>query len=774
LHVKINSEYINFYNTKINKYKFVIKEENKTKKSTKYIYCKEQFIMETKENEGFIYCLDNYDNNFICKNNKGIYFQIQCNLVNTFNSGIQNISFNELKKINETEDFINSTEIKIGNMTKNNYDEKIRLILEIFDKIIKNCKNNESELFKNIEDLIKNDILNIRNFIPPNDTLILNQKIKYNSQIKAQAEESVVKIDKDIYNIITQSKNLKKKYEEYKIKLNKIHIDNIFNKDYSLKKLNKEESLKYKFDLKEINKNIILDYTPIIYYDNKENKIKCIYQEINYNTDIFIYDYYKYVEINILSNLNYNTNIEIESSKLDSIKLIKNQFKSNSISKIQINPNKKDKVENKIVSYDFNLVLKNLSKKIFDIKCLINNYFSKLYILLSCQEYELIYDENQKLFMFKDMKCLYENEEINVKCIPKIESVNILPKICLTSDKEDNNESKPDIRITNNNILFSINSSKEKTSKLHFIAEIYFTNEFSVKILFNTQIKKRDCKFLYYDYNKNNFINENPFLYLNEYILRENNEIIYDQYLLLINESNKRNSYKIKIINEFMGISLLNNGNELDGLIDKEKIIKLSFKINKDFIPLLKDNCQIGIELNMNNIIKRSYIEISSYLIDEQIIKTCYLINPGNNFIELNNVSYSELKDKSILLYNGFMKNLYCEIDYKEYKILNLSDKSISNSTFCFDPLSNRVEIGSLENYNFKDKKQRIKIFLYGIINNSFEWFPLAHNFKSIFLNWYRIYKNGDFEKNIQFIIGNYRNEYNSIEKNNISFSNII
>ena len=120
------------------------------------------------------------------------------------------------------------------------------------------------------------------------------------------------------------------------------------------------------------------------------------------------------------------------------------------------------------------------------------------------------------------------------------------------------------------------------------------------------------------------------------------------------------------------------------------------------------------------------------------------------------------------------MKNLYCEIDYKEYKILNLCDKPISNSTFCFDPLSKKVEIGSLENYSFKDKKQRIKIFLYGIINNSFEWFPLAHNFKSIFLDWYKLYKNGDFEKNLQFIIGNYRNEYNNIEKNNISFSNII
>ena len=567
---------------------------------------------------------------------------------------------------------------------------------------------------------------------------------------------------------------MRKKYEEYKIQLSKIHVDNIFNKDYSLKKLSKEESLKFKIDFKEISKNIILDYTPIIYYDDKEKKIKCIYQEINYNTDIYLYDYYKYAQINILSNLNYNTNIEIESSKLDSIKLIKNQFKSNSISKIQIIPMKKDNVENKIVSYDFNLILKQLSTKVFDIKCLINISFSKLYILLSCEEYELIYDEKQKIFMFKDMKSLFENEEINIKCISKIEGVNILPKICLTSDKEDNNVPKPDIRITNNNILFTIKSSNEKTSILHFISEIYFTNEFSVRILFNTQVKKRDYKFLCYDYNKNNFVNESPFLYLNEYILRENNEIIYDQYLLLINESNKRNSYKIKIINEFKGVSLLNNENELNGIVDKEKIIKLSFKINKDFIPLLKANCQIGIELNINNIIKRNYIEISSYLIEEQIIKTCYLINPENKIIELNNVPYSELKDKPILLYNGFMKNLYCEIDYKEYKILNLSDKPISNSTFCFDPLSNRVEAGSLENYNFKDKKQRIKIFLYGIINNSFEWFPLAHNFKSIFLDWYRIYKNGDFENKIQFIIGNYRNEYNSIEKNNISFSNII
>ena len=221
---------------------------------------------------------------------------------------------------------------------------------------------------------------------------------------------------------------MRKKYEEYKTQISKIHVDNIFNKDYSLKKLIKEESLKYKIDFQDIDKNIILDYTPIIYYDDKEKKIKCIYQEINYNSDIFLYDYYKYAEINILSNLNYNTNIEIESSKSDSIKIIRNQFKSNSILKIQINPIEKDKVENKIVSYDFSLILKQMPNKMFDIKCLINICFSKLYILLSCKEYELIYDENEKLFMFRDMKCLFENEEINNKCISKIENVNILSK----------------------------------------------------------------------------------------------------------------------------------------------------------------------------------------------------------------------------------------------------------------------------------------------------------------------------------------------------------
>ena len=108
------------------------------------------------------------------------------------------------------------------------------------------------------------------------------------------------------------------------------------------------------------------------------------------------------------------------------------------------------------------------------------------------------------------------------------------PKICLTSDKDDNNVNRPDIHITDNNILFTIKASNEKTSLLHFKAEIYFTNELSVKLLFNTKVKKRNYKLLCYDYNKNSFINENPFFYLNEYILRENNEIIYEQYLLLI------------------------------------------------------------------------------------------------------------------------------------------------------------------------------------------------------------------------------------------------
>ena len=188
----------------------------------------------------------------------------------------------------------------------------------------------------------------------------------------------------------------------------------------------------------------------------------------------------------------------------------------------------------------------------------------------------------------------------------------------------------------------------------------------------------------------------------------------------------------------------------------------------------MNNNNYIEIECNINNNIKKIKIAISSDLNDEQIIKICYQVKSGNNIKELNNISYSKIKNDMILLYNGFINDFRYEINYNEHnelRIISLCNKEIINNAICFDPLLQKKEYINMKKF----KLSRIKIFLYSLVEESIEWFPLTRDFKGKLIEWYSYYKGGKFESNIQYIIGNYRLEYENIDKENIySFNNII
>ena len=495
----------------ISKIKYSIKETKIWTNPIYNIFCDNLFILRTNKNEGFLYINEYYKEQiFTCENLNSYQFcQIKCNLINTIIYKEKNIYFEKGESNKKDKEFESESNIKIGSLSKVIYINKIELILFIFDQIINNDKN-EKELFDSINQLIKNDNIKIDNFKPPNDTLILNEKIKYNANIKSQAEENIIKINKYISDAILKSNALYEKYEEYQKKINiNQNLQININKEYSLKKINKDDFKNYNIKLDNINKNIILEYNPIIYYDNDTQKIKCVYKKIKYSKDGFLYDYHKYAELNILSNLNYSTDLQIITEEPSFIKLAQNEFKSNYISKIYLCPKENNNLENKNIQYSFDLVLLKNSNKLFNINCLINIQFSKLYINLSCKEYQLIYDEKEKLFKFKDMEYLLENEEINIKCFSEIGSVDIKPKINLISDKGSNTANRPDLIITNNNILFIIKSNNQNESRLNFRANIFFTNEFCITIMFNTKVKKIDFKLLGYDYNKNKYISEN-------------------------------------------------------------------------------------------------------------------------------------------------------------------------------------------------------------------------------------------------------------------------
>ncbi len=242
--------------------------------------------------------------------------------------------------------------------------------------------------------------------------------------------------------------------------------------------------------------------------------------------------------------------------------------------------------------------------------------------------------------------------------------------------------------------------------------------------------------------------------------------MIYKQYLYIIDESNISQNYEIKInnLNKLKGIKVLNSDIEFKGTIYKEKEINVCFQIKKEIMPFLNDRNILEIECTINNNTKKLKLEINSNLYDEQKIRICYQIKSGNNIIE-NNITCSQIKNKNIILYNGILNDFNCELNYNEHKIYSLYDKEIFNKDVCYDPLLNKKEFININNFNFEDKKQRIKIMLYGVINESIDWYPLTRDFKGKFIEWYSYYKKGNFEANLKYIIGNFRNEYNDLEK---------
>ena len=180
--------------------------------------------------------------NYVCEDsNNSIIYDIKCDLISKSIYKEKTFFYIEEKPINENQEFINNINIKIGFLSKDIYINKIEKILYIFEKILNNEKN-EEKLFDSIKNLAKDDNLNYEFFIPPNDIISLNEKVKHNLNIKSQVEENIRKINKSISKSIIKSCEINKKYEEYMKKMNdSIKINPNINTKYSLQKMNKDE-----------------------------------------------------------------------------------------------------------------------------------------------------------------------------------------------------------------------------------------------------------------------------------------------------------------------------------------------------------------------------------------------------------------------------------------------------------------------------------------------------------------------------------------------------
>lgn len=503
---------------------------------------------------------------------------------------------------------------------------------------------------------------------------------------------------------------------------------------------NKIQYSKNIINFNTIKNNEELEYMPII-YSGRDGEVKCVYKEINYIVDNFVYNYHSFSSLNFLSNLNYDMKIKLENKNGSEIELPNDSLIPNSISSINMIIKKENNNSiNKEFKYKINFLKNNES--IINIDCNININSSEFIIFLSCKEYELIYNEKEKFFEFKNMEFLNLNEEINLILNTEYDSIIILPKIALISNKETNTASKPNLIIDNNRIKFIINEEQlERDAKLDCKANIYFTNDFYITLIFNTTIIANYFTFLGYDYNKNKYIGEEVFLYLTKNYLLENKEFIYSQYIFIEYKSNKKEFYEIEI-NEINGIELLDNKKILKGELFREKIIKLTFKITKDFIKNIENNNKnsIIIQCSIKNMDKKIIIEINDQLIEEQEFKICYQIESEKEAKELNNITYKKIKKKLNIIYTGIIQDTTYYINYTNKKIDNSFDGDVE--VMSFEP--NEQEIKMIKKNNFDNNNGKI-ILIYGIIN-ILDWFPITIKFNRIFNIWLDFYKNNNFE----------------------------
>ena len=249
----------------------------------------------------------------------------------------------------------------------------------------------------------------------------------------------------------------------------------------------------------------------------------------------------------------------------------------------------------------------------------------------------------------------------------------------------------------------------------------------------------------------------------------ENKEFIYSQYIFIEYKSNKKEFYEIEI-NEINGIELLDNKKILKGELFREKIIKLTFKITKDFIKNIENNNKnsIIIQCSIKNMDKKIIIEINDQLIEEQEFKICYQIESEKEAKELNNITYKKIKKKLNIIYTGIIQDTTYYINYTNKKIDNSFDGDVE--VMSFEP--NEQEIKMIKKNNFDNNNGKI-ILIYGIIN-ILDWFPITIKFNRIFNIWLDFYKNNNFEAKKKIVLDNFNDNFNELEDDLYSFDNFI
>ena len=390
---------------------------------------------------------------------------------------------------------------------------------------------------------------------------------------------------------------MKQKFDEFfklMIELNEIGVEInflfenknfFFDRDYSLKIID-EKNIIFKelhFENIKINENFLS--TPILFYDEINNKINSNFLFFNFDLGPLYSNYFnECIKINILSLINkkFYGNIQNENNSGKFNLEITNDYL---IIYYKLPELLKEKDEKEIIEKSkINLWINENNKTIFDFN--IKYKLIPLKFLLSCDNHKLYYSNN----IFKiDLFYIHNNEFISIniqnffhiqnlkKIIFKVELNNNNINIYYNNEKE---KISPYLLIKNDNIkIYPKNNSNEF---LNFILKIFITKTFIIPIEINLITTEFDFSFEIYDFNNKKFTNNNIKIFLNKKDLPLKNKLYFR---IFVPENNI--NYKIKLSDKKISEKKLINNNEFNIKEKKFNIInKKYFEIDFNIISM--------------------------------------------------------------------------------------------------------------------------------------------------------------------------------------------
>ena len=502
----------------------------------------------------------------------------------------------------------------------------------------------------------------------------------------------LIKNIQNIFNFIYNLFNFRKK-ENYKINLFTENFQNLENDN---------QLFFYKNNIIYAKINKLFNNFHIKIYENHKNQLKN--NQINYNENYFVKNYYNFIKNKKISNsfIINNSNISIfkQNDKNKKFNNIQSIFQSkNSIKKINkscstmdlnnyIENNNKNNNKN---NNNFIKINKNNNnffskKKFLNLKKYNNNNFFKTFNLSFQKNLNKI--EYFSKFSNKNKSTNYKN-----KSLIKIKKF-LFPNFLFKEETKQNEKIKNKIKEEYLILILFLRKNLKNIDNL--IKNENFINEnlFLTDLNFNKKYEKffpfKNCikEFIFYS-----FINENC-----------------DELLKIIYNLNDENNFEKNEINENFNkiktkiIDLINNENLLNNFINK-KLKTKEIKISKKFfeIFILCSNYFDGIQS------KISHIFLIIFNID--------------NFVYFSNFCYYYLYFKNSNLLTNENKILFVKKFFNLFKINKNSNENLNTEIIKLFKIENKLFNFLLFENNFINDNEKLNIKIINIFNKIINYF---------------------------------------------------